>query len=216
MKFLISTAALLIAASSSVAASAETVASRDSFVRVGVTRLKLLDEGKVFINGTQDPQAGYTTPEKWIGNAEVGRFVLEKVAVQFSATTPASTSNDPAGSLAGLPNLGNDKFSIFTLTGTFHPLRGRVVSPYVGAGLALQHVWSTEDRLASNLVIHDAFGAVLQAGVELEVSDRVGLFFDVKKAFYDANASGDLGPAHITAVAQLDPLLLQTGALVRF
>ncbi len=188
----------------------------DSFVRVGVSRIRLADEGRIFVNGVRDENADYKTPEKWVASAELGHFVLDQVAVQVSGTTPATTQNIPAGSLDGLPNLGNDTFSIFTLTGTFHPLRGSSFSPYVGAGVGVQKVWSTEDRFASNLSIHDAFGAVVQGGFEVAVSERFGVFFDAKKGFWDANASGDLGPAKVTAVAKLDPLLLQAGVLFRF
>ncbi len=188
----------------------------DTFLRVGVSRIRLADEGRIFVNGVRDGNADYKTPEKWVASAELGHFVLDHVAVQLSGTTPATTQNIPAGSLDGLPNLGNDTFSIFTLTGTFHPLRGSSFSPYVGAGVGVQKVWSTEDRFASNLSIHDAFGAVIQGGVEVAVSDRFGVFFDAKKGYWDANASGDLGPARVTAVAKLDPLLLQAGALIRF
>src|SRR3546814_16201824 len=88
-------------------------------------------------------------PEKWVANIELGYFVLDTVAIQFAGTTPATTPNKPAGSLEAVPNLGNDKFSIFTLTGTYHPLRGGPVSPYVGAGVATQHVWSLEDEIGS-------------------------------------------------------------------
>ena len=80
----------------------------------------------------------------------------------------------------------------------------------------MQHVWSTRDAFASNLRVADAHGPVIQAGVEVRLASRFGLFFDAKKAFYKADASGDLGPAHISAVAKLDPLLLQSGLLFRF
>ena len=90
------------------------------------------------------------------------------------------------------------------------------MSPYAGGGIAFQKVWSTRDALATNLRVHDTQGPVVQGGVEVRLASRFGLFFDAKKAFYKADASGDLGPAHITAVAKLDPLLLQAGALFRF
>ncbi|MDP9413136.1 MAG: outer membrane beta-barrel protein [Pseudomonadota bacterium] len=195
---------------------AQPTGETDAFLRVGVSRIRLADEGRIFVNGVRDEKADYKTPEKWVASAEVGYFVHDRVAVQVSGTTPATTRNVPAGSLDGLPNLGNDTFSIFTLTGTFHPLRGSSFSPYAGAGVGLQKVWSTEDHFASNLRIHDAFGAVIQGGVEVAVSPRFGVFFDAKKGFWDANASGNLGPARVTAVAKLDPLLLQAGALIRF
>ena len=216
MKFAVSVAALLMGLGATAPAAAQSNPDANGFVRAGVARVRLADKGSIAINGTLVPGGGYRTPEKWVPAAEVGYFVLRNLSLQVGATAPTSTSNTPAGTLAGTPNLGSDRFSIFTATATFHPLRGGTVSPYLGGGAALQKVWSTRDALATNLRVHDASGPVVQAGVDVRLANRFGLFFDAKKAFYKANASGDLGPAHITAVAKLDPLLLQAGAILRF
>jgi len=216
MKSAISVAALLAAIGVTAPAAAQQKPEANGFLRVGVARLRLADKGGIFINGTLAQGAGYRTPVKWVPAAEAGYFVLRSLSLQVGATAPTSTSNTPAGTLAGTPNLGNDRFSIFTATATFHPLRGGPVSPYVGGGVALQKVWSTRDGLAQNLRVHDATGPVLHAGLDVRLADRFGLFLDAKKAFYTADASADLGPAHVTAAAKLDPLLLQAGAIIRF
>lgn len=208
--------ALLLAAIGATPAMAQQVAQPDAFVRVGATHIDLVDKGRIFVGGVRDPGADYKTPKKIAASLDAGYFVLDNLAVQVSGTTPSTTYNLPAGSLRGVPNLGDDKFSIFTLTATYHPLRGRTVSPYIGAGVGLQKVWKLTDGVATGLDIRDAFGAVVHAGVEVNVNHRFALFADAKKAFWDANASGDLGPTHITAVAQLDPVLLTAGALFRF
>jgi outer membrane protein W len=216
MKLATSIAALLLGIGVTTPAAAQSSTDANAFVRVGVTRIRLVDKGQIFINGALAPGAGYRTPERWGAAAELGFFVLRNLSLQVAGTSPVSTTNTPAGTLAGTPNLGSDRFSIFTATATFHPLRGRVLSPYLGGGIALQKVWSTHDALAANLKVHDATGPVIQGGVEVRLADRFGLFVDAKKAFYTADASGDLGPAHITAAAKLDPLVLQAGALFRF
>ena len=216
MRLATSFAGLVLGTCLAAPAAAETSADANGFLRVGVTRVRLADKGKIFINGALVPGGGYRTPEKWGAAAELGFFVIPKLSVQVGGTTPVSTPNTPAGSLNGTPTLGSDRFSVFTATAAFHPLRGRTVSPYAGGGIAFQKVWSTRDALATNLRVHDTQGPVVQGGVEVRLASRFGLFFDAKKAFYKADASGDLGPAHITAVAKLDPLLLQAGALFRF
>lgn len=188
----------------------------DGFARLGVSRVRLADEGKIFIMGVYDPAAGYTTPEKWVANFDLGYFVAPQFALQISATTPMTTPNLPAGSLEGTPNLGDDKFSIFTASATWHPLRGGGVSPYVGGGLAWQHVWEIEDGFAQNLDVDDTVGPMIQAGVEFPLNERFGVFFDAKKAFYKTDASAELGPVLITAKPELDPLILTAGALIRF
>jgi outer membrane protein len=197
-------------------AAAQTSGASDTFVRAGLARLKLADEGGVAINGTVDPAADYTTPERWVGSVEVGTFVADKFAVQVGATTPGTTKNIPAGSLAGTPNLFDDTFSIFTATATVHPLHGSKFSPYFGGGIGWQHVWSTKERLASNVHVSDAVGPVIQGGVELNFNDRVGFYAEAKKGFWKNDASGDLGPVHITAKPELDPLILQVGGVFRF
>ncbi len=207
-------AAMLAVIASAPAGAAERDAS--AFVRIGVARLKLADKGLISVAGTPDPTAGYRTPEKYVASGTIGYFVHPNFALELAATTPVSTSNTPAGSLTGVPNLGWDRFSIFTATVTYHPLRGHVVSPYIGGGAALQKVWSTRDGFASNLHVDDAFGPVIQGGLEVSAGHSLGLFAEARKAFYSANASADLGPTHVTARAKLDPLLLQAGGFIRF
>src|SRR3954453_13575484 len=128
-------------------AAAQSGSDTKAFLRVGVTRVRLADKGQIFINGTLSPGARYRTPVKWVPTAEVGYFVVSALSIRLAATGPTSTSNTPAGTLAGTPNLGSDRFSIFSATATFHPLRHGVFSPYVGGGMALQKVWSTRDAL---------------------------------------------------------------------
>lgn len=188
----------------------------DSFVRLGVAHIDLSDKGPVFVNGTRDPGADYKTDKDWIGSIELGHFVHQNVAVRAMGTTPAKTFNLPAGSLAGTPNLFNDTSSNFTLTATWHPLRGQMFSPYVGGGIGINKIWDTEEKLASDVKLSDAHGPVIQAGVEVDFSDRFGVYFDAKKAFWSADASGFLGPLRITAEAELDPVILSAGGVFRF
>jgi outer membrane protein W len=190
--------------------------AQDTFLRVGIAHIDLADNGPVFVNGTRDPNAAYRTDKDVIGSVEIGHFVHRNVAVRLMGTTPAETFNLPGGSLAGTPNLFNDTSSNLTLTATFHPLRGRGISPYVGGGIGLNHIWSTEEKLATDVKISDSHGPVIQAGVELDLSDRFGVYLDAKKAFWSADASGFLGPVFIEAEAELDPVILSAGALIRF
>lgn len=195
---------------------AQEAAQPDLFVRGGIAYLDLADKGPVFVNGIQDPSADYKTDKDWIGSFEIGYFILPPVAIQFTATTPAETFNLPAGSLAGTPNLFNDTSSNFTLTATFHPLRGKTVSPYIGGGFGVNHIWSVEEKLATDVEISDSWGPVLQAGIEFNINERWGIYVDAKKAWWSADASGFLGPAFIEAEAELDPVILSAGAVFRF
>lgn len=210
MKLVASASALLAVLSASPAL------AQDTFVRVGVAHIDMADDGKIFVNGVRDPGADYETDKDFAGYFEIGHFVLPSVAVRLSGTTPTETFNLPRGSLDGTPNLGNDTSSTFTASATFHPLRGQRFSPYIGGGIGLNKIWSTEDRLATDLKIGDSHGPLIQAGIEVDISERFGLYLDAKKGFWSADASGFLGPAFVTAEAELDPVLLSAGALIRF
>lgn len=216
MRLLNAILAATLAVGLAIPAQAQEAAPSNFYARLGVARIKLADEGPIFINGVQDPQAGYTTPDVWVASAELGWFAHENIALQVSATSPGETSNVPAGSLAGLPNLGDDTFSIFTLTANYHPLRGGPVSPYVGGGLAWHHTWDTDDALAANLEIGDAVGPVVQGGLEVPIGQRFGVYVEARYAWYSVDASGDLGALRVTAEPKLDPFILQAGAVLRF
>jgi outer membrane protein len=215
MRIFASLSALALAATATPAL-AQPAGQPDSFVRLGIAHIDLADNGPVFVNGTRDPGADYKTDKDWIGSIEVGHFVHPNFALRVMGTTPAKTYNLPAGSLAGTPNLFNDTSSNFTLTATWHPLRGQAFSPYVGGGIGLNKIWETEEKLANDVKLSDAHGPVLQAGIEFDVNERFGVYVDAKKAWWSADASGFLGPLRITAEAELDPVILSAGGVIRF
>lgn len=194
----------------------------DMFVRVSAARTKLVDKGEVYIDRTLDPAAAYSTRDTYNNALTLGYFVHDMVAVEGSISTPATTNNMPAGSLAGQPNLGDDEFFIATLGASLHPVKGPI-SPYVGGGLQMQFTSQQRDGLAVGLNIPNSHGPYVQAGVDFALSERFGLFAEARKAWYHANATG-LMPldatytqfAAVDAKAQLDPITFQLGLVAKF
>jgi outer membrane protein W len=196
--------------------------SGDSFARISIARTKLVDKGDVFVDGVQDPAAGYETREAFHGIVTGGYYVLDGVAVEASVSTPLTTNNLPAGSLAGLPNLGDDEFITLTLGGSYHPFKGRF-SPYVGGGIQYQKTTQERDGLAVGLNIPDAHGPYVNAGFDYKIGDSWGVFADVRKAWYHTGASGRLPLdatftrfSNVVAKAELDPLTVQLGVTAYF
>ena len=97
-----------------------------------------------------------------------------------------------------------------------HPWRTRVVSPYLGFGAGFHLAASARDGLVSNFKVKDTSGLALQAGAEVKVARRTSLYLDIKKLFYTARASGDLGTTPLISSAKLDPVIVQTGISLRF
>ncbi len=201
-------------------ARASAPASYNSFIRVGISRGKLVDKGTVAVGGVVNPADAYKTNPYWTETISAGHFVHRNVAIEASVSMPATTHNLPAGALAGAPNLGDDQFVQLNVSGTLHPLRGRRISPYVGGGIAFQFTRQQRDVFARNLNVSNSHGPMIQAGIDFNLTDRLGLYVDAKKAFYNAIGTGDLPLggtfAPVVAKAELDPLTLQIGATVRF
>lgn len=194
----------------------------EAYVKLAAARTKLVDKGEVRSDGVLDPEAAYQTREAYHAALTAGYFLIDGVAVEGSISTPATTNNIPAGSLGGLPNLGDDEFVLATLGASIQPFKGRV-RPYVGGGIALQITTQERDGLAVDLDIPTAHGPYVNAGVNVGLNDRLDLFVDARKAWYSTNATGLLpldatftNFAAVDANAVLDPLTIQLGLGVRF
>lgn len=194
----------------------------DIVVRVAGARTELVDEGDIRVNGALDPTAGYATRSAYHGIVGGTWFPIRGIGLDASISTPATTNNIPAGSLAGTPNLGDDEFVLATVGARLQPFRGRV-SPYVAGGIQFQITTAERDGLGVNLDIPSASGPFVEGGVEFRLTPRFGLFAAVRKAWYDTNASGllPLDPsftnfAQVNARAQLDPLTYMIGTSIHF
>jgi outer membrane protein len=192
----------------------------DGYVRASIARTKLVDKGEVKTDGVLDPSAGYETREAWHSVVTLGYFPFDHVAIEGSLSTPATTNNIPAGSLAGVPNLGDDEFVIATVGASVYPLKG-TVRPYAGGGYAFQITTQERDGLGVNLNIPSTSGPYLNAGFAVDLSPRLEMFADVRKAWYRTNATGLLPvsptyAAQVDADAKLDPLTVQLGFGVKF
>lgn len=194
----------------------------DGFVRVAAARTKLVDKGQIKVNGVVDPGADYRTRSTFHGVLTGGYYLIDHVAVEASISTPATTNNIPAGSLAGTPNLGDDEFTMVTVGASLHPFKG-MVSPYVGGGYVRHFTTQERDALAVGLNVPNAGGPYVQAGVDVAISPRWGVFAEARKAWYHADATGQLPLdatytkfAAVDAKAELDPLTLQLGLTARF
>lgn len=191
-------------------------------IDTSIARTKLVDEGVVRSDGVVDPEAAYETRETYGSILTLSYFPIDHVALDASISTPITTNNIPAGSLGGLPNLGNDEFVMATIGASFYPFDGPV-RPYVGGGLAVQITTQERDGLAVGLDIPSSHGPYVRGGVRAGLGDNFDIFADVRKSWYSTNATGLLpldatftNFAEVDADAVLDPLTIQLGIGTRF
>ncbi len=206
-----------IVALMAIAVSSSARAADDGYVKLGVTLTSLADQGVTYGDGAVVPGSDYLTPSVTHATLTGGYFFLDNFAVEASINSPATTSNVPAGTLAGMPNFGDDTFITTDLTVTYHPERGQLFSPYFGLGVRHHFtIKGTDGPVVTNFHIGPGTGLVLQGGMDYNFSDDFAAFVDVKKAFYNTLGSGMLGPEAIVAHAKLDPVSVTFGVAYRF
>ena len=109
-----------------------------------------------------------------------------------------------------------------TLTGKFHVNAGGI-SPYVGAGVAY-FIWLDDEPGATAVALgaddfslSDEFGFVLQAGLDVPVSDSFLVSVDAKRYFIDTTATWFAdGTPVIQTEHNLDPWVISAGVGFRF
>jgi outer membrane protein len=98
---------------------------------------------------------------------------------------PTITGEATIASLAGL---GKVHYRPTTLN-AFYRFRNReAFRPYVGLGATYLSFFKDYDATFSRLSVPDTWGFVLEAGAEYQLSQKCGLFFDVKEMWVPADA----------------------------
>ncbi|MEZ5894164.1 MAG: OmpW family protein [Parvularculaceae bacterium] len=149
-------------------------------------------------------------------------FVTNNIGVELIlATSPHDISGE--GALAGLGKIADTMALPPTLTLQYHFAPDAAFRPYVGVGVNWT-VFYSEDATSSlegaigatNVSLDDSFGWAAQAGVDIPVSDRVFLNFDVKYIDIDTTATLNTGGMINTVDVDLDPFVFGIGVGMRF
>ena len=146
---------------------------------------------------------------------ELGYFLSRNVAISFTGGWPPLAKVEGAGTLEGAGTIGKSTYGPMALTAHYHFNPEGTFRPYVGAGPVFMYVFSEQDGLVRNLNVKHNFGFAVQAGAEVSMTERLGLFLDVKKARLRTTATGSLGPAPMTSKIKMDPLVIHAGVALK-
>ncbi len=155
-------------------------------------------------------------------NAEVGDdvmptiglsyFLTDNVAVEVIAGT---TQHEVKAKGPGVDVAVHETWvlpPVVSLQYHFNPA-GKV-SPYVGAGINYMIFYSGEDQNGFDVDIDDGFGYALQAGVDVALKGAWSANVDVKKVFFETDASINNGALKTTV--KLDPWVVSAGFGYKF
>lgn len=188
-------------------------------LRVGVGHLRFNESATLQLAGATVNGASVQADNKTTAVAELRYKFSPQWALGFTFGVPPETSIKGTGTASSLGELGKVRFGPAALTGQWNwPLTSNSTFR-LGAGVArLLIVDETDGRLA-RLKVDEAWGSVLQVGIDTEVTRNMFLTIDAKRLNMKTRAYGSVGAANgpsARASVTLDPWVFFVGTGWRF
>lgn len=193
-------------------------------LRVGPAHIGVHESARVEVAGRRVAGAEIAVEDSLTAALEIGYAIDPVVTLRFLFGAPPTTTLTADGSLKRqVPplsgTLGRVSYGPAALTLTYAFGKPGSVRPYAGAGLHYTAVLRSSDGDVASLEVKNAYGPVLQAGLDIPLGTRWSLFVDARKMFVKVKARGTLpalGGPPARAEVTLNPLVLHAGVGYRF
>ncbi|MGN7741539.1 OmpW/AlkL family protein [Pseudomonas sp. 22526] len=186
------------------------------FARVGPLWVPYHSSANIEINGASIPGATAHARNNVTVMFDVGYEVTQNFSIMVMGGIPPRTAVNGGGTVEALGSLGAVRYGPIFLTGIYHFLQWRSLRPYAGGGVAHAFILKNYDGAVSHLKVHGNSGAVIQAGVEYQWSEKWKIFVDYKHLWLHLNANGTLQDSPVKAQITLDPDLVSLGVKFYF
>lgn len=169
------------------------------------------------------PTGSVTVDDAIVPELDFTYFFTNNIAAELIlATSPHDISG--AGAISGLGEIADTMALPPTLTFQYHFAPGAKIRPYLGAGVNWTIFYSEDSKASLNTALggatgvslDDSFGWAVQGGVDIDLTDRVFLNFDVKYVDVDTTATLNTGGSINKVDVQIDPLIFGVGFGMRF
>ncbi len=187
-------------------------------VRLGAAYVNFSPKADIQVGGAAVPGAAVDASSNTTLALDVSYDLSPRWTGRLIVGVPPTTTLTGRGALEGTGTLGKVKYGPAVLSATYNLMDGPI-KPYVGAGINYTIVFASKDGFIRDLEVKNAFGAVLQAGVEAPLSDGWSVGIDLRKIYVKTKADGVLpafggAPAH--GDIRLDPLIVFASVGKRF
>ena len=190
-------------------------ASGDVVVRGAVAAIKFDASSEVAFGGAPVPGAAVAVSNATTVSAEAELFIKPWASVAVTAGLPPSARLTAIGTLANAGQIGAVRYGTVSAFARFHLQPSKRLSPFAGLGVAHFFPIRLTDGSVSNLAVKAATAVALQAGFDLRVSRRVGLFASANWTPLRTQARGLFGPIPVDARIKLNPVIVQVGISFR-
>ncbi|MGX1203099.1 OmpW/AlkL family protein [Marinobacter sp. MBR-105] len=208
---------LLSLAASLANAQSEPVYSRGDWV-VGLNATRVLtdeDLRSASAGGAPVPNSNLSINNDTTVSFDVSYFLSNQLAFNIFGGIPASADLQGEESLSGL-FLGQTDYGPVILSLQYHVLTGSNFSPYFGAGVGRILFLDEKDRALTDFDVEDTWAPAVQAGFRWRIHNNWSANFDVRYAPFEADITGNLGPAPVQAKLEVDPTIVSIGVAYRF
>lgn len=155
---------------------------------------------------------------------DVTYMASDRIGFELIAATTKHSASGVTGTTGGIGKLASTWVLPPTLTAQYHLNPAGKVRPYVGAGVNYTLFYSEDASDALEAAVgrtevrmSDSFGWAAQAGMDIDLSDRVFLNLDVKYIDIDTTARLATASAGTQEVRiSLDPFVFGVGLGTRF
>lgn len=155
---------------------------------------------------------------------DITYMATDHVGFELIAATTKHTASGKTGTTGSIGKLASTWVLPPTLTAQYHPIADGPVRPYVGAGVNYTLFYSEDASSAlegavgpTSVHMSDSFGWALQAGVDIDLNERLFVNLDVKYIDIDTTARLTTTAAGVQRVrVHLDPIVAGVGIGMRF
>ena len=155
---------------------------------------------------------------------DVTHMVSDHIGLELIAATTKHHARGVSGTTGGIGKLASTWVLPPTLTVQYHFAPDAKVRPYVGAGVNYTIFYSEKPSAGlvtavgqTNVDLKDSFGWAAQAGIDIDLNEKMFLNFDVKYLDIDTTARLNTTAIGIQRVrVSLDPLVFGVGVGFRF
>ena len=189
------------------------------WAHVGAARVDFREDVTLAVGGGVVPGASAKLSDETTLAVEVGYQFTPAWSASVLVGVPPTTKVTATGTAAPLGQLGEVRYGPLVFAGQYRFGDSGSVRPYVGAGAVYFMVLESKDGSMQRFDADSKWGSVLQAGVEVPLGERYGLFFDAKKMYLKTHATAVVpafGGAPARAEVTRDPRVLHAGLNWRF
>ncbi len=154
---------------------------------------------------------------------DVTYMATDHIGFELIAATTKHSASGISGTTGSLGKLASTWVLPPTLTMQYHPIVDGHVRPYIGAGVNYTLFYSEKPSAAlvaavgpTKVHMSSSFGLAAQAGVDIDLSEKMFLNFDIKYIGIDTNARLNTTAAGVQRVKiNLDPIVVGVGIGMR-